>query len=110
MTDNPSDSFDPFDPAHVRVAGVGFGRVSADNDFGGLLVTRDGGATWVREAFVGTANHWCHQVLFDPATQAVMERYSMPTLYLDTAAYDAASREQDKIERENLRRVGMLAR
>jgi len=31
-------------------------------------------------------------------------------LYLDTAACDAASREQDKIERENLRRVGMLAR
>ena len=50
------------------------------------------------------------EALFDPATQAVMERYSMPTLYLDTAAYDAASREQDKIERENLRRVGMLAR
>jgi hypothetical protein len=39
-----------------------------------------------------------------------MERYNMPTLYLDSAAYDAASREQDKIERENLKRVGMLAR
>jgi tripartite-type tricarboxylate transporter receptor subunit TctC len=48
--------------------------------------------------------------LFDPATKAVMERYNMPTLYLDSAAYDAASREQDKIERENLKRVGMLAR
>ena len=50
------------------------------------------------------------EALFDPATQAVMERYSMPTLYLDTAAYDAAAREQDKIERANLKRVGMLAR
>ena len=50
------------------------------------------------------------EALFDPATQAVMERYNMPTLYLDSAAYDAAAREQDKIERVNLKRVGMLAR
>jgi tripartite-type tricarboxylate transporter receptor subunit TctC len=50
------------------------------------------------------------EALFDPATQATMERFSMPTLYLDTAAYDAASREQDRIERENLKRVGMLAK
>ena len=38
--------------------------------------------------------------LFDPATQAVMATYNMPTLYLDTAAYDKAAREQEKIERE----------
>ena len=50
------------------------------------------------------------EALFDPATQAVMERYSMPTLYLDSAAYAAAAREQEKIERANLKRVGMLAR
>lgn len=48
--------------------------------------------------------------LFDPATQAAMERYNMPTLYLDSAAYDAAAHEQDRIERANLKRVGMLAR
>ncbi len=30
--------------------------------------------------------------LFDPATQAVMNTYNMPTLYLDTAAYDKAAR------------------
>jgi len=48
--------------------------------------------------------------LFDPATQAVMANYNMPTLYLDTAAYDKAAREQDKIERANLQRVGMLAK
>ena len=35
--------------------------------------------------------------LFDPATHAVMERYNMPTLYLDSATYDVAAREQDKI-------------
>jgi len=50
------------------------------------------------------------EALFDPATQAVMETYNMPTLYLDTAAYDKAAREQEKIERENLKRVGMLAK
>jgi tripartite-type tricarboxylate transporter receptor subunit TctC len=48
--------------------------------------------------------------LFDEATQAVMATYNMPTLYLDTAAYDKAAREQEKIERENLKRVGMLAK
>ena len=46
--------------------------------------------------------------LFDPATLAVMERYNMPNLYLNTADYDAASRRQHEIERENLRRLGML--
>ena len=48
--------------------------------------------------------------LYDPATKAVMERYSMPLLYLDSAAYEAASRAQDKIERDNLKRVGLLMR
>jgi len=58
---------DPFDPAHVLVGGVGFGRVSEDNDSGGLYRTRDGGKTWTRESFVSTGNYWCHKVLFDPA-------------------------------------------
>ena len=63
-----SIAVDPFDPKHLLVAGVGFGRVSADNDFGGLHVTRDGGATWLRETFVSTGNYRCHKVLFDPVT------------------------------------------
>jgi len=50
------------------------------------------------------------EALFDPATQAVMERFSMPTLYLDTAAYNAAARQQEKIERDNLERVGMVGK
>jgi tripartite-type tricarboxylate transporter receptor subunit TctC len=69
-----------------------------------------GGPRGLDPAIVKKLHDAMKEALFDPATQAVMERYSMPTLYLDTAAYDAASREQDKIERENLRRVGMLAR
>jgi len=48
--------------------------------------------------------------LFDPATQAVMATYNMPTLYLDTAAYDKAARVQNQIEIDNLKRVGMLAK
>ena len=48
--------------------------------------------------------------LFDPATQAVMEKFSMPTLYLDSAGYKAAYAEQDRIERSNLKRIGMLAK
>jgi photosystem II stability/assembly factor-like uncharacterized protein len=58
----------PFDSKHVLVAGVGLGRVSAGNDFGGLHVTRDGGKTWLRETFVSTGNYFCHKVLFDPGT------------------------------------------
>jgi photosystem II stability/assembly factor-like uncharacterized protein len=58
----------PFDAKHVLVGGVGFGRVSGDNDFGGLYSTRNGGTTWVRETFVSTGNYWCHKIVFDPVT------------------------------------------
>jgi tripartite-type tricarboxylate transporter receptor subunit TctC len=50
------------------------------------------------------------QALFDAATQTVMEKFSMPTLYQDAAAYAADYKELEKIERENLKRVGMLAK
>ncbi|MFN0184270.1 MAG: WD40/YVTN/BNR-like repeat-containing protein [Aquabacterium sp.] len=65
-------AIDPFDPRHVCVGGVGYGRVSADNDFGGLYVTRDGGASWTRETFVAAGNWWCHEVVFDPVTPGQM--------------------------------------
>ena len=64
-----SIAVDPFDPQHVLVGGIGFGRVSQDNDFGGMYVTSDGGATWMRETFISTANYWCHRIVFDPATK-----------------------------------------
>jgi tripartite-type tricarboxylate transporter receptor subunit TctC len=48
--------------------------------------------------------------LYSPETQAVMEKFNMPMLYLDTAAYEKAARAQDLIERDNLKRVGMLAK
>jgi tripartite-type tricarboxylate transporter receptor subunit TctC len=50
------------------------------------------------------------EALYSPETQAVMEKFNMPVLYLGTAAYDKAAREQDKIERDNLKRVGMLGK
>jgi photosystem II stability/assembly factor-like uncharacterized protein len=59
---------DPFDSKHVLVGGIGYGRVSDDNDFGGLYSTRDGGTSWVRETFVNVGNYWCHKVVFDPVT------------------------------------------
>jgi photosystem II stability/assembly factor-like uncharacterized protein len=59
-------AIDPFDSNHVAVGGIGFGRVSADLDFGGLYVTRDGGASWQRETFVSANNYWCHAIVFDP--------------------------------------------
>lgn len=63
---------DPFDARHVLVGGVGYGRVSSDNDFGGLYVTRDGGATWRRAAFISSNNYWCHCVVFDPGKQGTI--------------------------------------
>ncbi len=59
---------DPFDRNHVLVGGIGYGRVSSDNDFGGLYVTRDSGATWQRETFISANNYWCHSIAFDPRT------------------------------------------
>jgi tripartite-type tricarboxylate transporter receptor subunit TctC len=60
-------------------------------------------------AVVTTLHDAMKDALFSPEVQAVMATYNMPTLYLDTAAYDKAAREQDKIERANLKRVNMLA-
>ena len=62
---------DPFDSHHVLVGGIGFGRVSSDNDFGGLYVT-DGGATWRRETFISTNNYWCHSIVFHPTRQGTI--------------------------------------
>ena len=69
-----------------------------------------GGPRGMDPAVVKKLHDAMKEALFDPATQAVMATYNMPTLYLDTAAYDKAAREQVKIEYENLKRVGMLAK
>jgi photosystem II stability/assembly factor-like uncharacterized protein len=56
---------DPFDSEHVAVGGVGYGRVSADNDLGGMYTTRNAGKSWTRESFVSPNNYWCHSIVFD---------------------------------------------
>ena len=63
---------DPFDGAHVLIGGVGYGRVSGDNDFGGMYETRDRGATWNRATFVSANNYWCHSIVFDPAARGTI--------------------------------------
>lgn len=50
------------------------------------------------------------EALYDAATQAVMEKFSMPTLYQDAAAYQSDYKELESVERENLKRVGLLAK
>lgn len=46
--------------------------------------------------------------LDDPAVLAVMGRFNMPRLYGDSATFDANARALVAVERENLRRAGML--
>ena len=59
---------DPFDSRHVLVGGVGFGRLSSDDDFGGLYRTTNRGRTWQRLTFVSANNYWCHAIVFHPST------------------------------------------
>ena len=63
---------DPFDSKHVLVGGIGFGRVSSDNDFGGLYRTTNRGTTWQRLTFISANNYWCHAVVFDPVTHGLI--------------------------------------
>ncbi|HEX5052985.1 MAG TPA: hypothetical protein VFZ65_14520 [Planctomycetota bacterium] len=63
---------DPFDPAHILVGGLGYGRVSTDRDIGGLYATKNGGRTWQRATFVSANNYWCHAIVFDPQHRGVV--------------------------------------
>jgi tripartite-type tricarboxylate transporter receptor subunit TctC len=68
-----------------------------------------GGPRAMDHATVQRLHDAFRDALFDPATRAVMDRFNMPVLYLDSAGFDAASRRQVEIEREGLRRAGLLA-
>ena len=63
---------DPFDSKHLLVGGIGYGRVAADNEFGGLHETTNGGTTWRRMTFISAQNYWCHCVLFHPGTRGTI--------------------------------------
>ena len=58
-----SIAIDPFDPAHIRIGGVGHTRGDRD----GLFVSRDGGLSWGRDNGFTSAPYRCHVVLFHPA-------------------------------------------
>jgi photosystem II stability/assembly factor-like uncharacterized protein len=61
-------AIDPHDPSHMRIGGIGFGKVSPEErGFGGMYTSHDAGKTWVRETFISVKNYWCHSILFDPA-------------------------------------------
>jgi photosystem II stability/assembly factor-like uncharacterized protein len=63
---------DPFDSKHLLLGGIGYGRMSADNDFGGLYSSKDGGVTWQRETVISSNNYWCHCIVFDPSAQGII--------------------------------------
>ena len=56
----------------MLVGGIGYGRVAADNDFGGLHETADGGTTWRRMTFISSQNYWCHCVVFHPLVRGTV--------------------------------------
>jgi photosystem II stability/assembly factor-like uncharacterized protein len=61
-------ALDPHDPNHIRLGGIGFGRVSPqESGFGGMYTSRDAGKTWTRETFISAQNYWCHSLVFDAA-------------------------------------------
>ncbi len=68
------------------------------------------GPKGMEPAIVNKLHDAFKEALYDAATQAVMEKFSMPTLYQDAAAYQADYKELESVERENLKRVGLLAK
>ena len=60
-------AIDPLDPRHMRLGGIGFGRVSpGEEGLGGMYTSRDAGKTWGREEFITSQNYWCHSIVFHP--------------------------------------------
>src|SRR5438067_10423042 len=60
-------AIDPHDPDHIRIGGIGFGKViPQEHGFGGMYTSRDAGKTWTRETFISAQNYWCHSIVFHP--------------------------------------------
>jgi photosystem II stability/assembly factor-like uncharacterized protein len=59
---------DPWDSNHIRIGGVK--HDSADVD--GMFVSRNGGASWVRETFPSDGAYRCHTILFHPTKRNVL--------------------------------------
>ena len=73
---------DPFDSKHVLLGGIGYGRLSEDNDNGGLYESKDRGATW-KQLMPFEGHHWCHSIVFDRSTAG--------RVFIDVTAQGAAS-------------------
>lgn len=59
---------DPWDSSHICIGGV-----KADNaEVDGMFVSRNGGASWVRETFPGGGAYRCHMILFHPTKRGVL--------------------------------------
>jgi photosystem II stability/assembly factor-like uncharacterized protein len=66
-------AIDPHNPQHLRLGGVGFGRVAPDEaGLGGMYTSRDGGRTWKRETFISERNYWCHAIVFHPTQRGTI--------------------------------------
>lgn len=60
-------AIDPREPLHMRLGGIGFGRVSpGEEGFSGMYTSRDAGKNWRRETFITEQNYWCHSIVFHP--------------------------------------------
>jgi len=68
------------------------------------------GPRGMEPAMVRTLHDVFKEALYDPTHLAALDRYDMPVLYLDSAAYTEASRQYQVLEREMLQRVGLLSR
>jgi photosystem II stability/assembly factor-like uncharacterized protein len=59
---------DPFDPAHIWLAGVSHRADGSD----GVFVSHNGGITWGRAIFPGTGSYRCHAIVFHPTKHGTL--------------------------------------
>jgi tripartite-type tricarboxylate transporter receptor subunit TctC len=67
-----------------------------------------GGPRGMDPAVVARLHDAFRDALDEAAVRAVMERFNLPRLYLDTAAFEAAQPASFEAERAGLRRAGLL--
>lgn len=66
-------AIDPHNPDHMRIGGIGYGRVAPDEaGLGGMYFSVDGGRSWSREVFISEQNYWCHAIVFHPTQAGVI--------------------------------------
>lgn len=72
-------AIDPFDSKRLLVGGVGSKPEEPQKALGGLYVSTDSGATWVRDvSFFPDGDYQCHSIVFHPSQQGVVTSTSPP--------------------------------